>query len=80
MIKELKEYFKLRKRADEIANLKITKDRFMSAKMTITSGDSVFSDVYSLRTDMIEDEWKDFKVAVSKKLDKMIEELENKPL
>ena len=80
MIKELKEYFKLRKRAEEIANLKIVKERFMSAKMTITSGDSVFSDIYSLRTDMIEDEWNDFKAAVSKKLDKMIEELENKPL
>lgn len=79
MIKELVDYFKLRKRADEIANLKITKDRFMSAKLTITST-PFLSDSYVLSTDIIKDEVEDFKAAVAKKLDKMIEELENKPL
>ena len=79
MIKELINYYKLKKRADEITNLKITKDRFMAAKLTITST-PFLSDSYVLRTDIIEDEVKDFKAAVSKKIDKMIEELENKPL
>lgn len=52
----------------------------MQAKLTVTFGDSVFSDIYSLKTEMIEDEWNDFKAVVSKKINKMIEELENKPL
>lgn len=80
MIKGLINYFKLKKRVDEISSLRVTRDRFMQAKLTVTFGDSVFSDIYSLKTEMVEDEWNDFKSAVSKKINKMIEELENKPL
>lgn len=80
MIKELINYFKLKKRADEISNLRFTRDRFMQAKLTVTSGDSIFSDFYYLKIEMIEEELNEFKAAVCKKINKMIEELENKPL
>lgn len=78
MIKELRNYFKLKEREANIYRLKTTIVALKNSKLSFSMRGVNLDELVD--TSLIEDEYSAFLLAAENKINKVIEELENKPL